>query len=408
MKPHSFSLLVALFASRVDVIIGMGWETISHDNFDNGWGNFKDGGSDAMIFKNKKNVGPYDEWPAVRLRDDSSSSTITHKKEYNVANYNNLRVTFKFCAVNMEKKEGFLLQLHDGSSWDNLKNYRLGRDFENGNLGKKCFESKTLTFRPPKSNSAKIRFKCNGSANDDSVYIDDVLFEGYSTGRPVTTTTTPGGPSPGPGDCHHIRLHWQYGYNWQQKGMDVAQDWCLTWVENSDKSTALLKQCSYEKSSKFFKRQQWKIDNGKIKMCYYDKCLTRTDLIRGKWVVVDDCSLASDRQTFSMNKYEIEGSKSDFDNKHNKRGNGIKCNGPECYYEGTFRGDYHKFPVYTWMAKGWMDGPKGLMRCLSNFLHHPKPNEALHLAQCKNVKNYRTLFWNFEVRGFGHEVQYRA
>lgn len=401
MKKHPFSLLVALFACQLDVIIGMGWESISQDDFKKGWGNFKDGGSNAMLVK---------KYRSVRLRDGTSSSTVFHKKYYNVEKYERLRVTFEFCAVGVEKREGFFLELDDGSSWKRLKEYRQGRDFDSAKkVSEGCFEFATHEWdiKKKKMDSAKIRFRGTGNNKNDNVYIRDVLFEGFSKGGPPTTTTTPRGPTttrkPGDGECHYIRLHWQEGYNWQQQGTDVPQDWCLTWSEDSDKSSALLKQCNYGSKKGLSRRQKWKIEDEKIKMCHYDKCLTRTDLMRGKWVIVDDCSQASDRQQFRVNDYLIKGETWMLTT---RAGNGIKCNGPQCYYEGTFEGIHRKFPVYTFMSKGWKDGAKGrgVIRCLSNYLHHPKPNEALHLAPCSKVKYYRTLFWNFEEKGFGHKV----
>lgn len=188
--------------------------------------------------------------------------------------------------------------------------------------------------------------------------------------------------------CHYLRLHWQPGYDWQDQGEDTAQDWCMQYTPNNRKANVLLRQCDYGKRRAQCK-QMWKINysTGTIESCYDDlhrKCLTRTDEKyykpepddMPKWIQIKDCNATppeEQRQEFEMDTGT---------------------------YEGTFDSTYYNFTTYKFTNRGW----KTWKRCLTNWFHHPKRNEAFHLAKCDQLVNYKTLWWNIEREGLGHHI----
>lgn len=182
------------------------------------------------------------------------------------------------------------------------------------------------------------------------------------------------------GGCHYMRLHWQPGYNWQQKGHNTPQDWCLTYTPNSNKSNALLRKCKY-KSSGTERRQKWRIENKMIKTCDREYCLTRRDDLRGRWVEAAKCGSTPDHE--DRQEWIVDDSKK---------------------YKGNFEGKDYDFTLFIFKNLKWKNtGPS--MRCLTNWYHHPKQNEALHLAKCYKLVKYKTLYWNMEERGIGFESE---
>lgn len=150
--------------------------TIIHEGyFESGWDGWIDGGNDCFRYQgNKSSEGLY----SIRLRDNSGRKSSMTSPAFNLSPYDSVKVTFQYFAQSMEQGEDFLLRIKSGGNWVTITTYESGLDF-NGN----GFYSGSITL----DNSLftannKFRFQCDASANNDKVFIDAVMIEGYSSG----------------------------------------------------------------------------------------------------------------------------------------------------------------------------------------------------------------------------------
>lgn len=156
---------------------GCTYQVIENNNFDSGWGLWNDGGSDCRRSSNDAayaNTGSF----CVRLRDNTSSSVMT-TDNLNLVSYSEVTIDFNFIAVSMENGEDFWLQVstNGGSSYQTLISWARGTDFANN---VREFESVVITGTF--SANTRFRFRCDASANNDRIYIDDVHMSGCTTG----------------------------------------------------------------------------------------------------------------------------------------------------------------------------------------------------------------------------------
>lgn len=146
------------------------WVQIFSENFENGFGEFTDGGSDAALNTNHFNDGA----TSLRIRDDTSSSRA-YTGAYSVSSFNELRVSFAFKGLGMETGERFLLEhaINGASSFTPLQGFVAGSDFDNGDWNNVAIE-----FGASSMNDIRLQFRCDASVNNDRIFIDSVLFEG--------------------------------------------------------------------------------------------------------------------------------------------------------------------------------------------------------------------------------------
>ncbi|MCB0641844.1 MAG: T9SS type A sorting domain-containing protein [Phaeodactylibacter sp.] len=147
--------------------------TIDYNEFVNTWGIWNDGGNDCRISSADAayaNTQPY----CVRLRDDSGSSNM-YTDALDLSGYDEITVTFTYLTLSMESGEDFFLEVSTRRSSDltPVGNWASGADFSNN---VREFESVTVTG--PFSANTRIRFRCDASAKDRKVYLDDLLIEG--------------------------------------------------------------------------------------------------------------------------------------------------------------------------------------------------------------------------------------
>ncbi|REE00134.1 polysaccharide lyase family 7 protein [Marinoscillum furvescens] len=151
---------------------------ISYDDFENGWGSFSDGGSDASRYTGGNYA--YGGDAAINIQDNSSSSVMTYTNSVDISSYSSLTVDFAFYPRSMENGEDFWLQLYDGSSYTTVGSWARGTDFQNNN-----FYTVSVTVDPSIVNFAsnmKVRFRCDASGNADDVYIDNVEVTANGSG----------------------------------------------------------------------------------------------------------------------------------------------------------------------------------------------------------------------------------
>jgi len=140
---------------------------LSNDDFDLGYGEWEDGGSDCSRIQNDEDSY---NW-SIRLRDNSSTSTLT-SHTLDLSLYDELEVDFQFIANSMELDEDFWFQisLDDGATYSTVKSWSSGREFDNGKEYKEniSIKNKKLTDK------VRIRWKCDATANADQVFLDNI------------------------------------------------------------------------------------------------------------------------------------------------------------------------------------------------------------------------------------------
>ncbi len=151
-----------------------GWVELMNDNFDSGWGNWNDGGSDVRRSANDSNYANSGQY-CVRLRDNSGNASATTSDDFSLSGYSQLRVSFSFWPRSMENGEDFFIELWDGNSWEVIGNYARGTDFNNNTRYNwdVTVDSGTVNF----SSAAALRFRNDASGNSDWIYLDDVVVE---------------------------------------------------------------------------------------------------------------------------------------------------------------------------------------------------------------------------------------
>ncbi len=170
---------------------GCTYSTINSNNFDSGFGIWTDGGTDCIRTNNATyaNSGTF----SIQLRDNTSSSVMT-TGNLNLTAYEEITVDFSYITVSFDNSnEDFWLQIstNGGSTYTTVKDLNFNVDFLNG---QRKFES--VVISGPFTSNTRLRFRADASADDDQVYIDDVVISGCSggarTGRPEQGLTVEG------------------------------------------------------------------------------------------------------------------------------------------------------------------------------------------------------------------------
>ena len=144
--------------------------------FETGLDGWLDGGSDCFRYSGEFSAeGSF----SMRLRDNSGvPSSMTTDATYDLTSYNNVEVTFTFYPNSMENGEDFWVRYDDGSGFQTVAAFASGSDFTNGS-----FFSATVNIPSSQYNltsNGRFRIQCDASANQDQVYIDEVIITGMT------------------------------------------------------------------------------------------------------------------------------------------------------------------------------------------------------------------------------------
>ena len=153
------------------------WNTIFFNDFETGWEDFNDGGSDVVRRADGiAHSGAY----SIRIRDNSNGASAMHTNDFIVSQYQGLRVEFWYYPLGMENGEDFLLEFSTdgGTSWTIAKSWARSTDFENNSWYEVSHDIDASAI-----DSVRIRFRCDASQNNDRIYIDDVTFRGSMMNR---------------------------------------------------------------------------------------------------------------------------------------------------------------------------------------------------------------------------------
>jgi PKD repeat protein len=164
---------------------GVTWTTITFDNFEASFGSYTDGGTDCSRYT--ADAFAWVGVAAIDVQDNSGTpSSFATTTARNVSTYQTQQITFFFRAEGMESGENFFVEYFNGSAYQIVGNYVSGTSFTNGSFFTSTITLNNGTFVFP--TNARIRFRCDASANTDDVYIDAITWR---------ATTTPGASSEG-------------------------------------------------------------------------------------------------------------------------------------------------------------------------------------------------------------------
>ena len=149
------------------------WTTLTFDDFEDGFGNYTDGGWDCYMYSG----GTYAHQGsnAASIQDNSGdSSSFYHTSGIDVDNptYTSIKVEFWFYAVGMGSGHDFWVQYFDGGSWNTIADYDQGDEFVNGQ-----FYHETIWINESEYNfpsNMQIKFICDAHNNNNDVYIDEI------------------------------------------------------------------------------------------------------------------------------------------------------------------------------------------------------------------------------------------
>ena len=97
----------------------------------------------------------------------------------NLSNYDEITVSFKFKTISFENGEDFWVQLstNGGSIYVTKATYAAGTSFSNG-----TYYQVDLVIAGPFTTNTRVRLRADASADDDQLYIDDMVITGCLNG----------------------------------------------------------------------------------------------------------------------------------------------------------------------------------------------------------------------------------
>jgi choice-of-anchor B domain-containing protein len=166
--------------------------THNSNNFETSLGIWTDGGTDCARVNNSAfaNSVPY----SMQLRDNTTTSLMTTTNQ-NCAAFSEMQVSFSYVSSSFDNaNEDFWLQVstNGGTTFTTVADYNYSIEFINGSR-----KNVTVTIPGPFTNTTKFRFRADASADDDNLYIDDVVIKGClppsitNDGNDEVNNTTP-------------------------------------------------------------------------------------------------------------------------------------------------------------------------------------------------------------------------
>jgi hypothetical protein len=149
------------------------WTLVTYDIFENGFGNYTDGGSDCLIYSG----GSYAHQGinAINIRDNSdnaSSFYSTSGIDVNTPGYTSILIDFWFITQGMGPNYDFWMQYYDGSDWQIIADYDYNVDFIDDQFYHEFIWINETDYTFP--SDMQINFQCDAQNNNNNVYIDEI------------------------------------------------------------------------------------------------------------------------------------------------------------------------------------------------------------------------------------------
>jgi vibriolysin len=146
------------------------WQELSRADFETSASPYRMGGWDAYRYRSPfyAATGTY----SARLRDDTGeAAAFTTAEAMDLSGRTTLRIAYSMRASGMEPGENYLVELQaNGGSWQVLRDFVSGTDFVNT-----VRKTEEIEVELVETTAVKLRFRCDASADDDRVFIDDVV-----------------------------------------------------------------------------------------------------------------------------------------------------------------------------------------------------------------------------------------
>jgi len=144
---------------------------VSFEDFENGFVNWESLGQDVLL--NTSGLRVISGTNSADLQDNSGSASTLRQLSFDASNFEELEINFWFKTVSFEAGEEFSLDFRSGGTWQNVKTFVVGEDFEDRDeMQEETFVIDASIFNF--GTNAQFRFRCNASGNGDDVYIDDI------------------------------------------------------------------------------------------------------------------------------------------------------------------------------------------------------------------------------------------
>jgi len=174
--------------ATITVTIGPpGWIEIISDDFESGFGNWTDGGSDSKYYSG--GTYAYQGNGAINLEDNTDSSVMS-TSDLALSGYSEVKVEFAYYAVSMDSSsEDFWLQISTdgGGSYITVEEWNRDDEFVNNQF----YTDSVSISGYALTDQTRIRFRCDASGGADDVYIDEVVISAKIAGLPDTAAPTP-------------------------------------------------------------------------------------------------------------------------------------------------------------------------------------------------------------------------
>ena len=141
---------------------------MSFDDFENGFGNWVDGGKDAKLYRRGRWAT---DQKAINLQHNGSDATITTNNLV-LSGKTEIKVEFEYIPQGLDANEYFQLQISTdgGSSFQLVQQWTRDIDFAN-----KEYHSETVIISGVSLNDlVQLRFRNYADSRRDNVYIDEV------------------------------------------------------------------------------------------------------------------------------------------------------------------------------------------------------------------------------------------
>jgi hypothetical protein len=146
------------------------WTRILYDDFESGMGNWIDGGANCIRYVGSSYA--HQGSGALNLQDHTSTSVATTNK-LALSKYTKIKVDFWYKCISMDSKtEDFWLQIstNGGTSYTTVEEWNYTDEFINGQY----YQDSVIITGRTLTDQTRIRFRCDASAKDDDVYIDQI------------------------------------------------------------------------------------------------------------------------------------------------------------------------------------------------------------------------------------------
>lgn len=146
-------------------------DLIAYDDFEDGWGNYTDGGADCGRVTSNAHQG---NW-AIGIRnytDSQASLILTNGFPGAARRYDQVKVQFWFFNDSMLLRENFFVKYWDGRHWRIVKNFNSGFDFTENTFYHATVFINRSAF--PFHDDMKIRFQCDADEDNASIVLDQI------------------------------------------------------------------------------------------------------------------------------------------------------------------------------------------------------------------------------------------